>query len=584
MAGLIRPVSEKIVITSEEDQANDFDISVDLLYQSFITWHRLENEGLVTTQRRDDIQFSETWHHRYPEKFQLLHRGSRCAESLLIGKGKYSKVYQRGTFAYKIVKIGHNRDQSHLAKLKCNVKEMCFFHSMDHANIMRAGQSQMVMEHGAFKKLIHEMDKARCTLQQMIYSHEITCFQDLVYMTRGIAKGLQYMHKFHIVHGDIKPSNVLITHRYESQISDFTLTTFETKGHEIAFGTLFWRSPECLLMQACNTSADVWSFGVIILDCLYGCNYMKDVMHGTNNEDLISKLSQLLAPASPEWTARCLPGKEHLLQKSDPEVMRRIQESKIQITVSDKELELVQDLISRILVWDEGARPSMEEVLKHPFFVSKAINPLPRTSENPMMDAPIIWKYNQMERVWSIQWRDRSERQFIQRWAKYYYHQIFKLKMPEDEDWLLYDIVILSKRVIDRIKLLETTFHVKHIIKACCQFLYFIWKDYWPEDPLFECVMFHILYLLRFNIFALKVEETYAHEATEKIELSEPSAHETKTSLSLSSNTPPSASSGLPEIPTMPGVIPAPPLSFSHPGVSFTFGDGRIVTLNEDEM
>jgi len=516
--------------TLQDEKLTDFDTSIEVLYESFITWHRLQNQGIVKTQSREDIQYAEEWQNRYPEKFHMIHLGSRCFESVLIGKGKYSKVYKRGNFAYKTVKTGHSRDKENIGKLRCNIKEMCFFHSMDHHNIMKCTRSQMVMQHGLFKKLIHEMHNARCTLQQMIYAHEINCYQDFVYMMTGIVKALQYMHKYQIVHGDIKPSNILLNHRYETLISDFTLTTFENKGHEIAFGTLYWRSPECLLMRECGVSSDVWAFGMMLLDCLYGCIYMRDIVQVEDNEDMLAKLIYIIGQPPVQWVQKYIPEKKHLLYKSFPEIEEQIRKSTVQMTLSPKELECVRNLITNILQWDSAKRYTMDQILQHPFFSGKTINPLPQQSESPMLACPPKWCFEIGEKVCTIQWRARSEKDFIQRWIKYYYHDTFHTHLPVNLDWLLYDTTILVKRIVDRLKLLETTFNVKNVIKACCKFYYFMWRDYWPDDPFFECTVFHILYLLQFNIFTLNVSEIFLRDV-EKLKMEEEKKNTEKSAL-----------------------------------------------------
>jgi len=520
--------------TSEEiiPRIADFECSIQVLYESFITWHRLQNQGIVKTQSRDSIQYAEEWQERYPEKFHMLHSGSRCKESEEIGQGKYSKVYKLGNYAYKIVKtIGdgrvENRSLEDVSQLKCNIKEMCFFHSMNHPNIMKCTRSQMIMQHGKFTKLIHEMLNARCTLEQMIEAQEINCFQDFTYMMSGIAKGLQYMHKYEIVHGDLKPSNILINKQYQALISDFTLTTFEKKGQEVAFGTLYWRSPECLLMRECNRPADVWSFGMILLDCLYGCVYTRDIVEAETNEEMLSKLIYIIGQPPVDWVQKYIPDKKHLLYMSYPKIADNLQRARIQMNISEKEWLCTQDLITRILQWDPAHRCSMDDILQHPFFAGKIINLMPQLtpSKNIYMSGSLSFlempndsKWNIMPQEYScvIQWRAQAEKDFLQRWIKYYYHETFKSHIP---DWLLYDTLILTKRILDQLKTLEVTFHVKNVIKTCCKFYFFIWKNYWPDDPCFECSLFHILYLLRFQIFNLKVEEVFVkadNDAEEK--------------------------------------------------------------------
>jgi hypothetical protein len=88
----------------------------------------------------------------------------------------------------------------------------------------------------------------------------------------------------------------------------------------------------------------------------------------------------------------------------------------------------------------------------------------------------------------------------------------FGYSLTSDEDWLLTDITLLSKRMIDHLRTLQCTYNITNLIKACSDFMYFIWKDL-PcaqkivSDPLFESTMFHILNVLRFTIFNVESEE-----------------------------------------------------------------------------
>jgi serine/threonine protein kinase len=46
----------------------------------------------------------------------------------------------------------------------------------------------------------------------------------------GIANGMLQLHSSQIVHGDLKPQNVLISEKYEAKISDFGLATLRGKS------------------------------------------------------------------------------------------------------------------------------------------------------------------------------------------------------------------------------------------------------------------------------------------------------------------------------------------------------------------
>ena len=44
-------------------------------------------------------------------------------------------------------------------------------------------------------------------------------------ITLQVAKGISYLHKQDIIHGDIKPSNILINGKDEIKVCDFGLST-----------------------------------------------------------------------------------------------------------------------------------------------------------------------------------------------------------------------------------------------------------------------------------------------------------------------------------------------------------------------
>lgn len=41
-------------------------------------------------------------------------------------------------------------------------------------------------------------------------------------MAIGAAKGLLYLHENNIIHRDVRPSNILVTHDYEAMVMQYT--------------------------------------------------------------------------------------------------------------------------------------------------------------------------------------------------------------------------------------------------------------------------------------------------------------------------------------------------------------------------
>ncbi|KAM3705661.1 hypothetical protein ACB098_03G095700 [Castanea mollissima] len=114
-------------------------------------------------------------------------------------------------------------------------------------------------------------------------------------IAQGAARGLAYLHQScepHILHRDIKSSNILLNENFEAHLADFglarlILSPYDTHVTTDLVGTLGYIPPEYGQASVASYKGDVYSFGVVLLELLTGKRPM-DMCKPKGSRDLIS--------------------------------------------------------------------------------------------------------------------------------------------------------------------------------------------------------------------------------------------------------------------------------------------------------
>ncbi|KAJ6800054.1 mitogen-activated protein kinase kinase 3 isoform X4 [Iris pallida] len=144
---------------------------------------------------------------------------------------------------------------------------------------------------------------------------------------------LNYLHsERHLVHRDIKPANLLMNLKGEAKITDFGISAYLDNAVSMCggfVGTVTYMSPERLRNEKYSYSADIWSIGLAIFECGSG-KYPY-----TANDGPADVMLQILYDPLPT------PGD----------------------SFSPEFCSFVDDCLQK----DPDARPTVEELLSHPF-------------------------------------------------------------------------------------------------------------------------------------------------------------------------------------------------------------------------
>ncbi|XWS60835.1 hypothetical protein CRYUN_Cryun07bG0071300 [Craigia yunnanensis] len=157
------------------------------------------------------------------------------------------------------------------------------------------------------------------------------------------ARGIEYLHSQgpNVSHGNIKSSNILLTKPYEARVSDFGLAHLvgpSSTPNRVAG----YRAPEVTDPRKVSQKADVYSFGVLLLELLTG----KAPTHSVLNEEGIDLPRWVQSVVREEWTSEVF----------DLELIRyqNVEEEMVQL------LQLAVDCAAQY----PDKRPSMSEVTR----------------------------------------------------------------------------------------------------------------------------------------------------------------------------------------------------------------------------
>lgn len=184
----------------------------------------------------------------------------------------------------------------------------------------------------------------------------------IIYQT---AKALHYLHSAELIHRDIKPSNVLVNEDCLSKICDFGLIRSVDDEEDLPpvltdyIATRWYRAPEILLgSKKYSKAADVWSFGCMIGEIIRG----KPMFPGHSTLNQIERVMQWTGPPtiSDLKSLKTDFGKEML------DILTKIKPVNKKDWFTSCPADAL-DLISKCLSFNPEKRPSMLDIVKHPY-------------------------------------------------------------------------------------------------------------------------------------------------------------------------------------------------------------------------
>ncbi|CAM0953333.1 unnamed protein product [Alopecurus aequalis] len=265
----------------------------------------------------------------------------------IIGEGGQGTVYKAvlnvdGNHMPVAIKRCKEVDES---MRKDFVQELVILCRVDHPNIVKLLGCCLQFE---VPILVYEFVQNK-TLQELLHptNQDQACHATLgtrLKIAAQSAGALAYLHSLAhpILHGDVKPANILLDDRWIAKVSDFGCSTIDEKTQVVPKGTPGYLDPDYMLDYQLTDKNDVYSFGVLLLELLTGkkplCKQRKSLtvlfqesmgdgtLHQLLDRDIVDEASTGVVRQVVELASQCLviPGTRRPAMRRVAEELRQL--------------------------------------------------------------------------------------------------------------------------------------------------------------------------------------------------------------------------------------------------------------------
>lgn len=250
-----------------------------------------------------------------------------------------------------IYRVRDKRTSTLYLMKKCSVRldqEIEIWSSLQHINISQYISSYSL--NNSFYIISEYMD---CSLNHIIKATPNFPEEFILFISKEVLSGLDYIHSHSILHRGIKSESILLDMNGNVKIANLgnaAILSGSEWGRKTLKGNPDWMAPEIVKGQEYNTSVDIWAFGILVIEMAEGKTpYYK--------ENAINTLAYITSKPSPQLKEYCKWSKElnelvYDCLKKNPEQRPKVREL------------LEREIFSNIQVTKEHFRDFLHTIVK----------------------------------------------------------------------------------------------------------------------------------------------------------------------------------------------------------------------------
>ncbi|OQV14172.1 Dual specificity tyrosine-phosphorylation-regulated kinase 2 [Hypsibius exemplaris] len=312
-----------------------------------------------------------------------------------IGQGQSSKVYKaRDHKTNTIVALKLFRNDNKCRTLAENEEKLLRRLNAADTNVVTPANIIRMLDSFVFRK--HHVIVMELLAESILSFMKRTSFKPLALeqvraVARSTLRALTLLEKLRIIHGDLKPENLILREIGKTGIKliDFGTSCLEGQTTHTYYQTRYYRAPEVLLGLPYGLPIDMWSLGCILAELATGV----PLFLTANEAELMARMMEILGllPAemqqqlqrdhfelhfNADGTARYWTGGPHSAREIDkyngPPGCRTLRGA---LGEAGKN-KLFVDFMKQCLVWEPSKRMTPSQAYEHPWMKTPVRKPL----------------------------------------------------------------------------------------------------------------------------------------------------------------------------------------------------------------